>query len=186
MKAQRGISVVAVSLAAGLVALLALLAWGMAQPGEGSGGPGVNSRGSIARIEPRPAADIGLILFDEKDTPWRLADQRGKMMVINFWASWCAPCRTEAGVLAQAARDYTKRGITLVGVNVWDDQGAARSFLDEFRVEYPNGRDEAGSAAIDYGVTGIPETFVVDGQGRLVARWLGPVTRASLDSMVAP
>lgn len=180
---QRWFIIAAISAA---VCLLALLAWGMARPGSGSTGPGVNSEGSIARIEPRPAADIRLRLFDGKDTPWRLVEQRGKMMVVNFWASWCSPCRTEAGVLAQAARDYAVRGITLVGVNVWDDQAAARSFVDEFQVEYPNGSDEAGSAAVDYGVTGIPETFVIDGQGRLTARWVGPITREALDSMVAP
>ena len=180
---QRWISVAAISAA---VALLALLAWGMARPGSGAGGLGVNAAGSIARIDPRPAADIRLRLFDGKDTEWKLTNQRGKMVVINFWASWCAPCRTEAGILAQAASDYVARGIEVVGVNVWDDQAAARSFLDEFKVEYPNGRDEGGAAAVDYGVTGIPETFVVDEKGQLRARWIGPVTRAALDSMVAP
>ncbi len=182
---QRWVSVGAVSAVLGL---LALLAWGMARPGSGSGSgrPGVNSEGSIARIEPRPAPNIRLSLFDGRNTPWQLGDQRGKRVVINFWASWCVPCRTEAGILARAAREYNSRGISLVGVNVWDDQAAARGFLDEFKVEYPNGIDAGGTAAVDYGVTGIPETVVVDEQGRMTARWIGPVTRAALESMVAP
>lgn len=169
-----------------VVGLLALLAWGLARPSTGSSGLGVNSTGSIARIEPRPAPDIRLRLFDEKGTQWRLSDQRGELVVVNFWASWCPPCRTEAGMLAQAARDYAPRGIEIVGVNLWDNESSAKSFLDEFDIGYVNGRDEGGAAAVDYGVTGLPETLVVDKEGQLVARWIGPLSRAALDSMVAP
>ncbi|MDQ6746763.1 MAG: TlpA family protein disulfide reductase, partial [Candidatus Dormibacteraeota bacterium] len=103
-----------------------------------------------------------------------------------FWASWCAPCRSEAGVLAQAAHDYRARGVGLVGVNLWDDPPAAQAFLAEFGITYPNGQDPSGTLGVDYGVTGIPETFVIDGQGILRRRWIGPVTRAALDALLAP
>lgn len=180
---QRWISLLGMGLAVGL---LALLGWGIVRPSSGSGAEGVNLQGSIARMEPKPAPDVRLRLFDGAGTPWRLADQRGTTVVINFWASWCKPCRTEAGVLAQAARDYEGRNITVVGMNVWDDARSAQGFLDEFGIPYPNGRDEGSMAAVDYGVTGIPETFVVDPQGQIVARWIGPINRAALDTMVAP
>ena len=92
--------------------------------------------------------------------------------------------RSEAGILAQAARDYEARDILIVGVNVWDRDDAARAFLDEFNVGYPNGRDPDATVSVDYGVTGLPETFVVDPQGRIVARWIGPVSRKALDEMI--
>ena len=175
---------------AGLVAfvavagILALLVWGMARPaGSAQAGTGVNSAGGASSIAPRPASDLRLTLFDGKDTPWSLSDQRGKKVVINFWASWCQPCRTEASVLAGAASEYPTRNVILVGVNVWDDQQSARRFIDEFGLQYPNGRDEGGAAAIDFGVTGIPETFVVDEKGMIAARWVGPLTREALDKL---
>lgn len=183
MTSQRWFSFIAITAA---VALLALLAWGLARPSSEARSLGVNSQGSIARVDPKPAPDMRLRLFDKASANWRLSDQRGKKVVINFWASWCNPCRTEAGALAQAARDYRPRGIVLVGVNVWDDAAAAQGFIDEFAIDYANGRDDSGTAAVDYGVTGIPETFVVDEKGQITAHWIGPLNRAALDSMIAP
>lgn len=181
MRAQRWISILGI---ATLVGLLALFAWGIARPGTGAVSAGVNAQGSIGRVQRHPAPELRLRLFDEAETQWRLTGQRGKPVVINFWASWCQPCRTEAGALADAARDYSSRGIQVVGVNVWDEAEAARRFLAEFGVEYPNGRDEGGTAAVEYGVTGIPETFVVDAEGQVTGRWIGPVTRVALDELV--
>lgn len=183
MTTQRWISLLGILASS---ALLALLAWAMARPSAGSGSPGVNAQGSFSRTAPRPAPDVSLRLFDEAGTTWRLSDQRGKTVVINFWASWCQPCRAEAGVLAQAARDYATRNIVLVGMNVWDNDSSARAFLDEFGIAYPNGTDESKRAAVSYGVVGIPETFVVNPRGEIVGRWIGPITRSTLDEMVAP
>ena len=87
-------------------------------------------------------------------------------------------------MLGQAASDYKAKKIEVVGIDVWDDLPAARSFIDEFAILYPNGRDEKSMAAVDYGVTGIPETFVVDETGMITEHWIGPVSRAALDSMV--
>ena len=169
---------------AGIVAFLALLGWGLLQPGSGLGGTGVNAQGSIVPMTPRPAPDLRLQLFGTDAGPWRLLERRGAPVVINFWASWCAPCRTEASVLAQAARDYQARGISVVGVNLWDEPAPAQAFLMEFGIAYPNGRDVGGTAGVDYGITGIPETFVVDAQGQITRRWVGPVTRPTLDSLL--
>lgn len=164
-----------------MVGLLSLLGWGLLRPASGSAG--VNAQGNLARMTPRPAPDLQLRLFKSNEL-WRLDEQRGKTVVINFWASWCPPCRTEAAMLAQAARDYAAQGIVMVGVNTWDDPGKAREFLDEFLIDYPNGSPEGGSGAVPYGVTGIPETFVVAPNGDVVARWIGPLTREQLDSLL--
>lgn len=182
MKPQRWFSIVGIVAVAGL---LGLLAWGMARAGGIQGSPGVNSQGGIARLpKPKPAPNIQLVLYDQTGSSWQLSDQLGKKVVINFWASWCPPCRAEAGTLEQASKDYKPKNIELVGVNVWDDPAAARRFIAEFGITYANGRDEKNTATVDYGVTGIPETFVVNEEGMITQHWVGPVTRAALDSMV--
>jgi len=168
-----------------LAALLGLVGWSLAQRGTAPGGTGVNAQGSDLPVTRRPAPELRLELFDPSGASWRLADQLGKPVVINFWASWCAPCRTEAGTLAQAARDYTPRGTVFVGADLWDDPVAAKAFLTEFGIAYPNGLDTTGTAGVAYAVTGIPETFVVDAQGRLTEHWVGPLTRTTLDSLLA-
>lgn len=177
----RVLSVLVISLALGL---LVLLGWALVRPAAQSGA-GINAQGSSARVQPRPAPDLQLQRFDDAGASWKLADQRGQIVLVNFWASWCPPCRSEAAVLAQAAGDYATRGVVFVGVNVWDEPAAARAFLDEFGIAFTNGRDETSRAAVDYGVTGIPETFVVDGRGWIVRRWIGPLTRTQLDKLLA-
>ena len=180
MTAQRFLSGIGVAAIGGL---LALLGWGMLRPEAGTAG--VNALGSLARNAHRPAPNLQLRLFDGAQTNWELAAQRGKVVVVNFWASWCPPCRTEAAVLAQAAADYAPRGVVVVGVNVWDDSKAARAFLDEFGVKYPNGSDVGRTAAVEYGVMGIPETFIVNQAGLIVARWVGPLEREQLDMLLS-
>lgn len=169
-----------------VLGFLGLLGWGMARAGSGTGSPGVNSDGGAVAIQRRPAPNLDLRLFDASAGLWRLKDQAGKKEVlINFWASWCPPCRQEAGMLAQAARDYRPKGVEFVGVNVWDQTDAAKAFIQEFGIDYANGQDENNRAAVDFGVTGIPETFLVDKQGQITIRWVGPMTRSQLDKLIA-
>ena len=122
----------------------------------------------------KKAASFTLTLFDGKAI--RLEDFRGKALLINFWASWCIPCRAEARVLESAWQKYKDRGVVFLGINIQDREDDARAFMKEFGITYLNGRDESGKIAIDYGVWGIPETFFIDPQGRITYKHAGELT----------
>ena len=107
----------------------------------------------------------------------------GKPIVLNVWASWCGPCREEHPHLMALAR----AGVTVFGLNYKDDSDAARRFIGALGNPYTRiGADTRGRVAIDFGVYGVPETFVIDGTGRIVSRFAGPLARASLDSEILP
>ncbi len=106
-----------------------------------------------------------------------LASLRGKPVVLNFWASWCAPCKGEAAKLEQAWRQYGKQGVVFVGVDYHDVAGDARTFLEHHGVTYTTVLDGSGAIGDRYGLTGVPETYFVNRQGRLVGEHiLGPIT----------
>jgi cytochrome c biogenesis protein CcmG/thiol:disulfide interchange protein DsbE len=163
--------------------LVALLSAGLARTrGPGRGGLAVNTTGRAEQVRVRPAPQFALDLF--AGGTLRMQDFRGRPVVVNFWASWCPPCRDEAPELEAAWRVLRSRGVVFVGVNVWDSEDAAREFLRTFGISYPNGPDPHGRTLIEFGVTGIPETYVVDRAGNLVRRWIGPLTRPELSGLL--
>jgi cytochrome c biogenesis protein CcmG/thiol:disulfide interchange protein DsbE len=107
--------------------------------------------------------------------PVRLAELRGTPVVINFWASWCVPCRAEAPELARFDREMGTRA-RLVGVDFQDAKADALAFIREFRWRFPNVRDPQGKLAARYGLAGLPTTYVIDPQGRLARSMTGPQT----------
>jgi len=155
-------------IAAGAVALLVVGLLGYAVAGDPQGSLQVGS----------PVPDLRLTALD--GTPLDLSAQRGKVVAINFFASWCDPCRQEAPDLEQVWRDYQDQGVQFYGIAYRDASSKAQSFLDEFQVTYPAGTDRGSRTARAYGVTGVPETFIVDEQGRLLRHILGPITEAEL------
>ena len=114
-----------------------------------------------------------------------LSDLRGKVVLIDFWASWCAPCRHEADILAETYLEYTDQPIEFVGINIWDNPEAASLHLQEFKPRYPNGNDIEGKIGIDYGVSGIPEKYFVDSKGRLSRKYIGPIQPKALRAIIA-
>jgi cytochrome c biogenesis protein CcmG/thiol:disulfide interchange protein DsbE len=113
-------------------------------------------------------------------SPMNLVDHRGQVVVVNFFASWCDPCRQEAIDLEQTWREYQDRGVQFFGIAYKDADSRARAFLDEFDVTFPSTVDRSNRAAREYGLTGVPETFIIDQQGLLVRHFLGPITQAQL------
>src|SRR5204863_7712996 len=123
-------------------------------------------------VQPKPAHDFALDLFGSSGR-FLLAEQRGNLVLLDFWASWCQPCRDEAPALERVWREYRARGVVLVGLNVFDDRQAGLDSLKEFGISYPNALDANGEVAIEYGLAGVPEKFLVDRRGRLVCRFIG-------------
>ena len=131
----------------------------------------------------QPAPPFTVTLFDGKTLS--LADLRGKVVFLNFWASWCPPCRAEARELEAVWQRYRDKNIVFLGIDIQDTEKEAFAFLKEFQITYPNGRDVSGKISIDYGVWGIPETFLIDPEGRITYKHVGglgsPIIVAKLD-----
>ena len=115
----------------------------------------------------------------------RLAELRGHVVVVNFWASWCTECRTEQSALNQTWQRFRDAGVVVVGVNFQDAAGDARQYVATSGGTYPVVVDTDSSTALAYGLRGVPETYVVDAQGRLVDRFIGPVTYPQLSSRIS-
>ena len=128
------------------------------------------------------APGFTLPLFDGGS--FRLADHRGQVVVLNFWASWCVPCRSEAPRLEAAAQTYQPQNVVVVGVNTQDRESDARAFIREHGLSYPNGSDSDAAITVDYDVTGLPTTVVVDRQGRIRQVWRGEIGAAQLTGFI--
>ena len=162
-----------------VLALFAILGVRLLQVGE----PALASGGA-------PAFEMRT--FDGKTLS--LSDLHGKPVVLNFWVSWCQPCREEAPVLQSAWEQYRTQGLTIVGVDYVDTESEALKFLAAFKVTYPNGPDLRSSISQAYRITGVPETYFitrdgkllsgVDATGRPYANWIGPIPQQALEERI--
>jgi DsbE subfamily thiol:disulfide oxidoreductase len=133
-----------------------------------------------AEVESTPAPDFELPSLDG-GTPLALSSFRGQVVVLNVWASWCAPCRLEAPGLRRVSELYRDRGVRFLGVDYRDDDAAGRAFMDEFRLSYPSVTDPSGSLAYDYELIGFPTTFIIDRDGTIRYRFVGYLEEAVLE-----
>jgi cytochrome c biogenesis protein CcmG/thiol:disulfide interchange protein DsbE len=133
----------------------------------------------------RPAVAFALTSYEGAGLS--LESLRGKVVLLNFWASWCYPaCYEEAPILEGAWRAYRERGLVVLGVDIQDTEAAASRFIKQFGLSFPNAPDPKGKVSIDYGVYGVPETFVIDKQGRIRDKKVGAVTEAYLRATIEP
>ena len=101
-------------------------------------------------------------------------------VMVDFWASWCPPCHQEAPILVQVYEEYRSRGVVFIGVGIWDHLGDAELYLQRSGQTYPNGFDNTGTIAIDYGVRGIPEKVFISPNGAVVKKFVGPLNAGQL------
>ncbi len=114
-----------------------------------------------------------------------LADFKGQPLILNFWASWCYSCRHEARDFERFWQNYKSTGLKVVGIAIQDTAQAANQFANTYGKTYILGLDEEGTAAIDYGVTGVPETFLIDKNGTILYKEAGPVSEEKLEQFAA-
>jgi cytochrome c biogenesis protein CcmG/thiol:disulfide interchange protein DsbE len=145
----------------GVAALLGLLIWKVAF-GRTTGAADELAQGKLVRA---PAFVLDRL---DRDGTLGVADLRGKAVVVNFWASWCVPCRDEAPVLQKTYERYRDQGLVVLGVDVNDFRQDARRFMKRYGLSYPVVYDGKGSTVGKWGVRGFPETFFVDRTGKLV------------------
>ena len=169
-------SLVAVAFGTLVLALFAVLAYGLANRSTATG------RSGMTRIG-KPAPELTMRLLDDNGE-FRLSDHKGVPLVINFWASWCPPCRQESPGFERQWRRYGDTGIQFVGVDIQDDVRDAQAYVREFGLTFPNGIDPDGRITIDYGVIGLPVTFFVGSSGIVEGRWVGAIPEDKLEEWV--
>lgn len=178
MDKDRAIKIAKYAVLLGVVPLvLAILRPG----GWGNAAGSVKAAGARKEMPDFTLRDIG-------GSPWRLSAHRGDVVLVNFWATWCEPCRDETPGLVRIARSYARKGVTIAGISM-DSDGAApvRKFLLDFHVNYPLLMPDK-TFALAHAVDGLPTTFLLDRQGRIAKTYVGEVDervfRADIDVLL--
>ncbi len=191
VEAERRYARVGLRMAAlGFVLLIVILAWWEIWSRGTSGVSGVtiaNYR-AVAQADDRPAPGFQKLALDGGGLI-RLSDFAGDVVVLNFWATWCGPCRREASGLESTWESYRGRGVRFLGVDYRDDHAAAMAWEREFGTTYPSVSDPAGELAFDYQLIGLPTTFLISREGRIVYRFVGytdaAILRRALDDLLS-
>jgi cytochrome c biogenesis protein CcmG, thiol:disulfide interchange protein DsbE len=177
---RRVLAPVPIAVICAVLALVALLAYGLAANEPDRGVEEALERG---KREPAPALELPRLSGVGTAS---LEDYRGKVVVLNFWASWCEPCREESPLLDRWHGRIKRAGGTVLGVDALDIDQDARDFIRRYGLSYPMLRDGDGDSRESFGIVGFPETFVIDRRGRIAAVRRGPVDDAFMRTQVSP
>jgi cytochrome c biogenesis protein CcmG/thiol:disulfide interchange protein DsbE len=158
----------------GVLVILAVLGWGLLR--------------TNAERPDNVAPDFEVQFFNgyewEGKTTANLSDFKGQPVILNFWASWCAECRIEADLLEDTWRAYRDEGVVFLGVAYVDVEPKSIAYLEEFDITYPNGPDLRSSVSSKYEITGVPETFFIDRDGKISHIQIGPVNEPMLVGLI--
>lgn len=169
-KKKGGFSPVTLILIGAAALMMAVVAWGIYD-------------NSQSQPENGPAPAFALPMLGEEGV-FSLAQQKGDVVVINFWGSWCGPCRREAPMLQEAYEHFQAQGVVFIGVAVKDIESDALAYIDEFNITYPNVMDWGGELEESYRTQGVPETFVVDRNGDVHKFFFAQPTERDLYSAI--
>jgi cytochrome c biogenesis protein CcmG, thiol:disulfide interchange protein DsbE len=149
-------------------------------------GFGLLSKGEASLSVGDTAPDKSLSVLGGTTTG-EIADYRGKWVLVNFWASWCEPCRTESPILEDFQNEHGGDRFTVLGINLYDSTDDALSFTHRYGLTYPQLREAGGDDRKEaYGMTGFPESFLIDPQGKIALIRRGPVSESYLQQAVVP
>lgn len=177
--ARRGKLIMQAAAVTVVALLVVLLGWQVARQEEGRG-----LAAAVADGKRPPAPDFTLEPLDG-DGEIALRDYRGKAVVLNFWASWCAPCKQEAPLLQSAWERYRDEGLVVLGIDAQDLKPDARRFVERYGLTYPIAHDRNGATLGRFGNSGFPETWFVDREGRLVGDHIvGEFTEEQLEENI--
>jgi thiol-disulfide isomerase/thioredoxin len=145
----------------------------------------------VVQSFPEPLPTPGVTLKDLDGQPITLRDLRGKVVFLNFWATWCVPCRQEMPAIERLYQAYRDRGLAVLAVNFKEGPAAVRSFMRDLDLSYPAALDGDGAGSRSFGVRGLPVTYLLDREGRILWKaigsreWDGPHARAYLERVLA-
>ncbi len=157
-----------------VIAVLGLLGWGLLRP------TGLDAKASP--LVGQPAPDFRLVTL--QGGTLQGSSLKGRPVIVNFWASWCIPCREEAPLLRDTQTKYASRDLVIVGITVNDKPEDSRKFAEEFGLNYPNLIDPTGKTGVEYGVTGVPETYFINRRGLIVSKKFGPLNASELEQRI--
>lgn len=171
MKISNAVSKILIVL---IIALLAYTLWN-----------GLSEKGDIetpSQLVGRAAPEFALKSFNGEEV--KLSDFRGKTLLVNFWASWCHPCREEAPALERAYMSLSHNQVEFIGINIMDDRKSAEEYIKSFGGSFVNIYDPENRVHLDYGVGGVPETFFVNPNGIITGKHRGPLTEKMIMSYI--